>query len=308
MPHCTNFRDAILEWGKRSNNIKIPYDILKRYVGDLRTFLEQIYYIKQSGQLQEQNKQKFYNELVTQRENFDRFYKEQFNYFYQAAKNFIEELEEQDVAEFYKTIPPEQFTKSGTEYYQFVERTVTEYKKTLKKSRLKNLWLAKTGTKDPVDWSERYETPILCMFDDNERKEAKETFSAILAYATSDANIDRAIKYLEAANFYDRLNDSAERDRCFMARIVGDYTVMLKDIDFIRRKLKENISEKVYDWMDNTSVKNLLKILAEKQYRLNGYERVQAVIDKMDAGELRRYLNELISDNLTVGMEILKKE
>ena len=217
-------------------------------------------------------------------------------------------MEEQDIAEFFKTIPAGQFTKSSTEYYQYVERTVTEYKKNLKKSRLKNLWLEKTGTKDPVDWSERYETPILCMFDDAERKDAKEIFTTILAYAASDSNIGRAISYLEAANFYDRLNDAAERESCFMARVVGDYSVMLKDIDFIRKKLKENISEKVFDWMDNSTVKNRLKILAEKQYKLNGYERVQAVIDKMDAGELRRYLNELISDNLTVGMEILKKE
>ena len=35
---------------------------------------------------------------------------------------------------------------------------------------------------------------------------------------------------------------------------------------------------------------------------------IKAIIDKMDATELRRYLNELIADNLTVGMEILKNE
>ena len=93
-----------------------------------------------------------------------------------------------------------------------------------------------------------------------------------------------------------------------MERVVGDYSVMLKDADFVRKKLLENISEKAYEWLENTTVKNRLKTLAEKQYKLNGYERVQAVIDKMDAGELRRYLNELISDNLIVGMEILKNE
>ena len=55
-------------------------------------------------------------------------------------------------------------------------------------------------------------------------------------------------------------------------------------------------------------MKNRLKVLAEKQYKLSGCERAQAVIDKMDATELRRYLSELIADNLTVGMEILKNE
>ena len=308
LPKCTSLHDTISEWNKRSNNIRIPYDILKKYVGDLKSFLEQIYYMKQSGNLQEQSKQKFYDELIVQRENFDKFYKEQLTYFKQAVETFIDELEEEDIVDFYKKIPAGQFTKSGTEYYQYIERNVNEYKKSLKKNRLKSLWLEKTGTKDPSDWSERYDTPILCMFDDSERKEAKEIFATILAYATSDSNIVKAISYLESANFYERLNNQSERDRCFMERVVGDYAVMLKDADFIRRKLRESIPDKAYDWMDNSTVKNRLKILAEKQYKLNGYERVQAVIDKMDASELRRYLNELISDNLTVGMEILKKE
>lgn len=83
---------------------------------------------------------------------------------------------------------------------------------------------------------------------------------------------------------------------------------MLKSADEVRKNLVGSISEKVYYWMDNTTVKNRLKVLAEKQYKLNGCERAQAVIDKMDASELRRYLNELISDNLTVGMEILRNE
>ena len=308
LPHCTNLRDVISEWSKRTNNIKIPYDILKRYVGDFRTFLEQLYYIRQSGQLQEQNKQKFYNELLTQRDNFDKFYKDQFSYFNQAVKTFIEDLEEKDIADFYKTIPAGQFTKSGTDYYHYIENSINERKKTLQKNRLKNLWTEKTGTKDPNDWSERYDTPILCMFDDSERKEAKEVFSTILAYSASDANINRAISYLEAANFYDRLNNPDERDLCFKERIIADYVVMLNNVNEVRTKLRESVSDRVYDWMDNSTVKNRLKNLAEKQYKLNGYERVQAVIDKMDAGELRRYLNELISDNITVGMEILKKE
>ena len=38
-----------------------------------------------------------------------------------------------------------------------------------------------------------------------------------------------------------------------------------------------------------------LKIMAEKQYKLSGYEKAMSVIDKMDASELRRYMSELIA-------------
>lgn len=308
LPKCTCFRDVILEWNKRSNNIRMPYDVLRKYTGDLSQLLVQLYYMKQSGQLQEQYKQKFYDALVTQREAFEHFYKDQLPYFKQVAGTFVEELDEQDVIGFCSTIPAGQFTKSSTEYYQYIENAVSDYKKSIRKTQLKNLWMEKTGTKDPEDWSDRYDTPILCMFSDAERGEAKAIFATILAYAASDADITKAINYLEGATFYDRLNDSHERDCCFMERVVGDYAIMLKDADSVRKSLIGSIPDKVYNWMDNSAVKNRLKVLAEKQYKLNGFERAQAVIDKMDAEELRRYLNELIADNLTVGMEILKNE
>lgn len=308
LPKCTSLRDVVLEWNKRSNNIRMPYDVIRKYAGDLSQLLFHLYYMKQSGQLQEQNKQKFYDALLTQRENFEYFYKDQLPYFKQAVAMFVDELDEQDIANFFNTIPAGQFTKSSTEYYQYIENEVNLYKKRIKKTQLKNLWFSKTETKDPEDWSERYDTPILCMFDDFERGEAKSMFSIILAYASSDADITKAIDYLENATFYDRLNDPAERDRCFMQRVVGDYDIMLKDADSVRKNLLGSIPDKVYNWMDNSAVKNRLKILAEKQYKLNGCERAMAVIDKMDASELRHYLNELIADNLTVGMEILRNE
>ena len=308
LPKSTSLRDAILEWNKKSNNIKMPYEVLRKYTGDLSALLAQLSYMKQSGQLQEQNKRKFYDALLTQRENFDHFYRDQLTYFKQAAASFIDELDEENVADFYTSIPSGQFTKSSTEYYQYIEKAVSDYKKTLRKAQLKSLWMQKTGTKDPEDWSERHDTPILCMFDDMSRGEAKAVFQIIMAYSASDADISRAIQYLENAAFYDCLNDPKERDRCFMERIVGEYATMLPDADKVRDGLQGSIPEKVYNWMDNSAVQNRLRIMAEKQYRLTGCERAQAVIDKMDAVELRRYLNELIADNLTVGMEILRNE
>lgn len=308
LPKCISMRDVTVEWNKRSNNIRMPYDILRKYVGDLGHLLVQLYYMKQSGQLQEQNKQKFYDALFVHRDDFEKFYKDQLPYFKQAANMFLDEMEEQDVSEFYMTIPAGQFTKSSTEYYQYIEKSVDTYKKGIRKEQLKKLWFDQTGTKDPEDWSERYDTPILCMFDDSARAEAKSVFSIIMAYSSSDADITKAIEYLQSATFYDCLNDAAERDRCFMLRVVGEYSIMLGSADEIRKSLLGSVSDKAYNWMDNSSVQNRLKVLAEKQYKLSGCERAQSVIDKMDASELRRYLNELIYDNLTVGMEILKNE
>ena len=308
LPKCMSVRDVVLEWSKRTNNICMPFDVLKKHAGDMTEFLRQLYYIKQSGQLQEQYKQQFYDELSARREDFDRFYKDQLPMFRKAASSFISELSDQEAAEFRSDTPSGQFTKSSTEYYQFIEKEVEDFRKKQKKSRLSDLWKSRTGTKDPAEWSARYETPILCMFSDTERPDARTAFSVMTAFSAPDADIIKAIEYLENADFYDRLADPAERDRCFKERVIGEYGVMLDDVDAVRRELSAGVMEKPYNWLDNSAVKNRLRALADKKYKTTGYQRAQSVIDQLDPAELRRYLSDLISDNLTVGMEILKND
>ena len=46
--------------------------------------------------------------------------------------------------------------------------------------------------------------------------------------------------------------------------------------------------------------------MAEKQYKTDGCERAWSVIDEMSPEELREYLKELITENVNVGIEILK--
>ncbi|MBQ2153297.1 MAG: hypothetical protein II440_07600, partial [Clostridia bacterium] len=241
LPKSVSLRDVVLEWNKRSNYIRIPYDVLRKHVGDLSALLEQLQYMKTSGQLQEQNKQKFYDALLTYREAFDRFYKDQLSYFKKAAASFIDELDEQDIASFFNKIPSGQFTKTSTEYFQYIEKEVEEFRKGIRKTKLKELWYSKTNTRDPAHWSDIHNTPILCMFSDSERTEARAVFSTLLAHSPSDSDIDKAIKYLENASFYDRLSDPAEIDRCFMERVVGSYSIMLPDADKIRKQLEDSI-------------------------------------------------------------------
>ena len=43
-----------------------------------------------------------------------------------------------------------------------------------------------------------------------------------------------------------------------------------------------------------------------KQYNQEGCTRALEKIDSMDVADVKRYLKELIKDNMTVGMEIIK--
>lgn len=306
IPACYSIRDVISGWNSRTNNIKISFEALRKTAGDLSSFLEELHRMKQTNDLPEQSKEKFYSLLVSQREAFDKFYGNQIPYFRTVAKIFIDGMDIEDIIKLYQDLPAGQFTKSSTEYMTYVENAVKVFLQNQAKKRLKDLWMEKTGTKDPRDWSARYDTPILCMLDDEERPEAKEIFAIMMENAPSEMSINRALAYLNRATYFDRLASKELRDKCFMSCVVGDYGLMLDDAREIRDHLISHITVRPYDWMDNSTVQNQIRLLAEKKYKTGGSDKVWAVVEKMDATELRRYLKDLISDNVKVGIEILK--
>ena len=296
-------------WNGKTNQIKMPCEALVKATGVLGPFLQQLCYLKQVGSISEQNKQKFYDLLLTQRESFDAFYKDQVPYFKRDASAFLGELDDSEIAELYSSFPAGQFTKSKSEYYKFIQVEIDKFVQSQWKKKVRDLWYEKTHTATPYAWSEKYETPILCMFDDAERTNARAMLRIINSSSNpSESDAKKAISWMENANFYDRLQSEADRDKCFIDRIIGSNAILLKDVNKVRSSLITTVHDKIYDWMDNTSVQNQLKKLVDKEYKLTGCDEALAVIDKMDADQLRKYLRERIMDDSAFGIQILKGE
>ena len=303
---CYSISDVVRGWNSRTNNIRLSYEAIRKAVGDLGPFLEELCRMKVSSDLPDQRKQRFLDLLISQREAFDAFYNDQISTFQIVASSFIGDLDDVDVASLYSSFPSGQFTKSSSEYFKYVEKEIAEFLRNQLKKRIRDLWHNKTGTKDPEDWSSRYDTPILCMFDGDERVEARQIFGIMRSSSPSEADANRVLRYLSTASFYDRLNDTDERDKCFMESVVGDYTTLLSDPQAVRDYLTSHTTEKPFYWIDNSTVRSKVKEMAEKQYKTDGCERAWSVIDEMSPEELREYLKELITENVNVGIEILK--
>lgn len=95
----------------------------------------------------------------------------------------------------------------------------------------------------------------------------------------------------------------------FMQQIVGTNSVLLKDVDKIRKDLSNKIShESPYYWYGSSAVSNCLSELVDKEYKLKGYERANQIIDSMDATQLREYLKRRIADDANFGIQFLKEE
>lgn len=306
---CTSLSDTISEWNRRTNNIKMPCEAVAKQVGDLGLLLWQLSAIKRSGGIADTDKQKFYDLICTQREAFDAFYKNQVPYFKADANSLLSDLNDTDIDEIYSRLPSGQFTKGKTEYYNYVQQEIEKYIQSQWKKKMQVMWQEKTDSKDPVEWSETYNTPILCMVSEKERATARKMFDIIKSPNPSEEDAKSAIEFMEKADFYDILDDSAERDKRFMEMIVGSNSVLLDNIEEIRKTLRKKLSyESPYYWLDNSSVQNCLKSMVDKEYKLRGSEKAGQIIDSMDAKQLREYLKQRIADDAEFGIQILKGE
>ena len=306
LPKTFSLPETEQEWNQKTANLRIAYEAVLSESEGFKNVLSLLHKMKQQGTLAEQDKKSFYDALVNEREAFENFYNGQSAYFCKIAESLLGDLTTEEAEDLFGTLSTNQFTKPRGEYFRYVETEVKKYVESQARTKLKNLWQKKTDTKTPNDWSRKYRTPILCMFDETERKKAREVFKTLNSSAPSKDELDLAFRYLQQADFYNRLTDKEERDKLFMERVVGDYGVILKDTEKIRDYLQEKVTDEPYYWMDSNTVRSNLKNFAEKEYKLSACDQALDIVDQLNERELQQYLRDLIGESLNVGIEILK--
>lgn len=118
--------------------------------------------------------------------------------------------------------------------------------------------------------------------------------------------INDALDYLSNATFFDKLDDVSSRNKAFIESIIKNFDIMLTDIDEVKEHLVNKISSEPYDWFGSPEVDRKLEQLAQIKYNQSGCEKALEKIDNMDLSDVKRYLKELIKDDMVVGMAIIK--
>lgn len=301
-----SFDNTVREWCDKCSYIRISYAAAKNYLDELGPFLEILHAIKKAGTMLDSQKQTFLDLLTVHGENFRHFYNNQLDLFKRVCAFYVDELNDEETKELYQTIPAGTFTYEKPDYMSLVDTKVKDYKNSLGNQRLKKMWLDKTGTVSPRVWSKNHKMPILCLVPDSEMQTARAAFNTINQSHPDATAIEKAIDYLETARFFDLLEDDEALDKAFRTSIVKSYTVMLTDIDEVKQYLDVRISADPYDWFGLPEVDKKLRQMAEAKYNQSGCGKALEKIDQMNEADVKRYLKELIKDNMIVGMEIIK--
>ncbi len=303
----TSFDNTISEWCEKCQYIRISYAAAKNYLDELGPFLEILHSIKKAGQILDSQKQKFYDLLCAYGSAFIAFRNNQMDLFKRVCAYYLDGYNDEEIKELYQTIPAGTFTYEKSDYINLVDQKSQAYKSNLGNVRLKKLWEEKTGTVSPRVWSKKNLMPILCLIKDDEIQLAKAAFGTINKNHPDATSIEKAIQYIENANFFDKLKDNEYLDTVFVESIIKGYAVMLTDINDVKNYLDSHITAEPYDWFGLPEVDKKLKQKAEAMYNQVGCDKALEKIDNMDVDDVKRYLKELIKDNMVVGMEIIKE-
>ena len=168
-------------------------------------------------------------------------------------------------------------------------------------------WKTKTNTRDPREWSSIHRTPILIMLNEDEYSRGEQVFELLNKKVNvMQYDLDNALDFLKNNDeLFERLDNEDEINNRF-AKFLGKYSVVLKDLDFVRREL-ENTKIDTYNWVKENPIGKTLKKIAETKYK----SCMDTVIDKikvMNEESLRKYLIKMIENNMDFGIEIMSDE
>lgn len=301
-----SYEATIREWCDKCGYIRISYAAAKNYLDELGSFLGILNNLKKAGTLLDSQKKSFLELLQANSDGFRNFYNNQAELFKRVCGYYLNGLSDEEIKEVFGTMPAGSFTYEKADYLNTVEAKVKTYKEGLKSAQLKVFWKERTATDSPRDWSTKHKMPILCVIPDAELAKAKAAFGAVNRAKADEASIDRAMEYFATAKFFDVISDDTALDKAFRDCIIKNFAVMLTDIQEVKDYLDSRITAEPFDWFGLPEVEKKLHQMAEAKYNQGGCERALEKIDEMDISDVKKYLKDLIKDNMVVGMEIIK--
>jgi len=310
LSRSVSFNETIFSWCDKISQLRVSYLMTKNHVGTIEPFLKSLYDLSRTGTLLDSQKADFLDKLIAKADAFRSFINNQVPLLKQMCPFDVEDLSDDEI----KTMLEEDdtfrgsFTKEKSEYANIVTAAVEKFKSKIGHTKLKKLWKDNTGTDTPRAWSNTYHMPALIMVLEDDVAEARKAFDTINRTNPDAASIDQALAYLERVNIFDAMNSEDARNDAFVSQIMRNYAVMLKDVNKVKNYLNNHATTEPYYWVGSTEIENKLKQMAEANYNRIGYVKAEEVINSMDSDEVKRYLKNLIRDNMIVGMEIIKNQ
>ena len=309
LPKSTSFAGMLSEWQEKLKYFRVSFNAIRNSIGAMEPFCEMLYELKKTGTLPENKRDEFLKELRASKDEFRAFAMDQLPVFRAACDYYLFDMNEDDSAQIYQMLNINCFTQEKSDYLKNVESAVKDYRRNQTAVKLRQFWYEKTLTNSPEEWSEKYGMPILCMVDNKDYDRAKKAFDTLNSKKPDNEAMAKAQEFLETTTIFDQLKDESLRDKAFREKILKGREILLENLDEVKRNIKMRepyISP--YNWLGHPNIERCLVRMCDARYQEVGYDKAIETINSMDPDEVKRYLKDLLKDNVTVGMEIIRSK
>lgn len=301
--HVDSVKKIYDKWQEKLKFTPYPCDAIKQQHPTLSTFFECLRKIYNKQQLLP-DEIKIFAETMT--ENFDAIsaiLNSPIDDFCIIYANYLTGLTDNACEDVMNTISGV-FDKTITQSNSEIKTAADNYRKKQLRTQLTNLWYQKTRSKTPLDWSSKARTPILICVDDAEYEKARKHFNTINNQYPIESDVKAALEYISNAAYLEKLDDTAYQDQMFREKLIGVYAPLLKDLDEVRNNL-ESTGIQAYDWSGNPVVHKTIREMARNIYFAGGSDDALNIIDSMNVDDMKKWIKELVQNNIEIGIEIL---
>lgn len=298
------FFDAREALREKLNRIKIPRAIIEEFHGDLKNIFQTFQALLNSDF---KNPEQTANQIKDSAATFADFFEKPFKTFAAALRKYVDgEIDDKVAENLFLNARSGMFFKTKDEFILQMKQFLQNMRRNEQIQKLFSTWQEVTGTTSPADWSKQNKIPILCMFQDC-LSEARNIFSALNKNSQnlSEKEIETALNFIRS----DKLKCLQDKNFCenvFVNFFGGEYAPVLQ-AEELREILQKKIGENVYEWYDGKhNCEDKIKFHASANYHKNFVAQVQQKIHELSAEQAQKYLEELISKDVLLGIRVLK--
>ncbi len=308
VPQNTSFEETMNHWRNMLKNLQIPYSAIQNMLPQNTRALIDLVITTKERRWNNDELQKFITLLKSSEDELRDFFSpaRQFDFFCKINQMERFDLSDIEMHKIFDGTPSNQFYEAADIYRSNIQKRVEEHKNKSAAGKLAALWKDKTQTASPREWSQKFKMPLLAMLDDNIRETAERHFNTINTKSTESRAVREATEFIQNATFFKDIADPDKRDQVFVDKILGKPRVLLKDLDYVRQELANTTEPS--RWDSDPRVQKKIDELAHAEYKTTGSARAIERIDTLSPEDLKKYLKQLITDNMTVGIEILSQK
>ena len=296
--------EAFKLWKEQLRFICFSCESITSKIPLLADFFNTLNSIYRDDKLVSSNMKTFLDEMKKHFDQIQHIFRNQNELFKDIYSPYLTDFSAEECEEIRAKITESMFNLPATKSNACVKSAAELFKQSQLKSQLSKFWFDQTGTKNPMDWSDRYRTPILCCMNSTVYADAKTAFNVLNGNVRSEKDIENALNFLRKADFFDDLNSQEFRDQSFINCIISDYKGLLTNLETVRNNL-EKTGIKTYDWNDDPRIKENIKLLATNEYQSGGSDKVLDIIKNMSPEQLQKWLSEIIVKDMGLGVKII---